>query len=189
MWELRFVGLLAPRPRQHRMLHPKLRLTAQKKSNRKRKRSNAFSSVTPVFLFVIAPALRGAHNGSGPATARAWGRHQPPHESILTLFSKIISTRSYARKGIIWDATSHVAGGVGRAAPQNKSPTSKNLCASFPNILSCFFNVFCTFFMPVREQFGIKRPAFTWGHGGDASPHIQPHPLQTCAGLRLRCVR
>ena len=62
---------------------------------------------------------------------------------------------------------------MGRAAPQNKDSTSKNLCASFPNILSCFFNVFCTFFMPVRAEFGIKRPAFTWGHGSDASPHIQ----------------
>ena len=61
------------------------------KSNRKRKRSNAFSSATPVFLFVIASALREAHDGSGPATAGAWGRHQPPHESILTLLSKIIS--------------------------------------------------------------------------------------------------
>ena len=79
----------------------------------------------------------------------------------------------YARKGIAWDATSHVAGGVGRAAPQNKTPTSKNLCASFPKLSKLFFNVFCTFFMPVRAQFGIKRPAFTRGHGGDASPHIQ----------------
>ena len=58
------------------------------KSNRKRKHSNAFSSATPVFLFIIALALREAHNGSAPATAGAWGRHQPPHESILTLLSK-----------------------------------------------------------------------------------------------------
>ena len=35
--------------------------------------------------------------------------------------------------------------------------------------------------MPVRAQFGIKRPAFTRGHGGGVSPHIQPHTLQTCA--------
>ena len=27
--------------------------------------------------------------------------------------------------------------------------------------------------MPARAEFGIKRPAFTWGHGGDASPHIR----------------
>ena len=88
MWGFCFVGLLAPRPRQHRMLHPKLRLTAQEKSNRKRKHSNAFSSATPVFLFKIVSALREAHSGSGPATAGAWGRHQPLHESILTLLSK-----------------------------------------------------------------------------------------------------
>ena len=62
------------------------------KSNRKRKRNNAFSSVMPVFLFIIASALREAHDGSGPTTAGAWGRHQPPHESIRRLLSKIIST-------------------------------------------------------------------------------------------------
>ena len=32
MWGLWFVGLLAPRPRQHGMLHPQLRLTAQEKA-------------------------------------------------------------------------------------------------------------------------------------------------------------
>ena len=73
-------------------------------------------------LCECAQVLREAHDGSGPATAGAWRRHQPPHESTLALFSKIISPRSYARKGITWDATSTVAGGVGRAAPQSKSP-------------------------------------------------------------------
>ena len=61
----------------------------------------------------------------------------------------------------------------GEQPHKTKPQHPKNLCASFPNILSCFFNVFCTFFMPVRAQFGIKRPAFTWGHGGDAGPHIR----------------
>ena len=56
-------------------------------------------------------------------------------QAVFQLFLHLF----YARKGITWDATSHVAGGVGRAAPQNKAPTSKNLYASFPNILSCFF--------------------------------------------------
>ena len=88
MWGFYFVGLLAPHPRQHGMLHPKLRLAAQEKAIEKENTSNAFSSATPVFLFIIALALREAHNGSGPATAGAWGRHQPPHESILTLLSK-----------------------------------------------------------------------------------------------------
>ena len=36
MWGLRFVGLLAPRPRQHGMLHPKLRLTAQEKATKRK---------------------------------------------------------------------------------------------------------------------------------------------------------
>ena len=35
MWGIYFVGLLAPRPRQHGMLHPKLRLAAQEKSKEK----------------------------------------------------------------------------------------------------------------------------------------------------------
>ena len=38
-----FVGLLAPRPRQHGMLHPKLRLAAQEKSNEKKIFCSAFS--------------------------------------------------------------------------------------------------------------------------------------------------
>ena len=33
--------------------------------------------------------------------------------------------------------------------------------------------------MPEGASFGIKRPAFTRGHGGGAGPHIQLHPLQT----------
>ena len=37
---------------------PNCALRRRKKSNRKRKRSNAFSSATPVFLFKIASALR-----------------------------------------------------------------------------------------------------------------------------------
>ena len=88
MWGFCFVGRLAPRPWQQWMLHPKLRLRAQEKSNRKRKHSNAFSSATPVFLFIIASALREAHDGSGSATAGAWGRHQPPYSKISALFSK-----------------------------------------------------------------------------------------------------
>ena len=55
-------------------------------------------------------------------------------------------------------------GGVGRAAPQNKH----------------------THFYARKAQFGIKRPAFTRGHGGDASPHIRPHTLQTCGGFYFR---
>ena len=77
----------------------------------------------------------------------------------------------------IWDATSYVAGGVGRAVPQTKAPTPKNLCANFPNIPRYFFSIFCTFFMPERASFGIKRPAFTRGYGGGASPHIRTEPL------------
>ena len=44
MWGLCFVGLLAPRPRQHGMLHPKLRLTAQEKSNRKENAATHFQA-------------------------------------------------------------------------------------------------------------------------------------------------
>ena len=43
MWGICFVGLLAPRPRQQWMLHPKLRLKAQEKSNEKKIFCSAFS--------------------------------------------------------------------------------------------------------------------------------------------------
>ena len=39
-----FVGLLAPRPRQHGMLHPKLRLAAQEKSNKKENAATHFQA-------------------------------------------------------------------------------------------------------------------------------------------------
>ena len=98
------------------------------KSNRKRKRNNAFSSVMPVFLFVIASALREAHDGSGPATAGAWGRHQPPHPKTSASFSK--RNRLCFIKQFPLDFMPARASlgmqhpmlpwGVGRAAPQNK---------------------------------------------------------------------
>ena len=47
--------------------------------------------------------------------------------------------------------------------------------------LHCFLKSSPLDLMPERAQFGIKRPAFTRGHGGGVSPHIQPHTLQTCA--------
>ena len=146
------------------------------RSNRKRKHSNAFSSATPVFRFKIVSALRGAHNGSGPATAGVWGRRKPPYPNrILCKTAKPLCPKGH-RLG----CTSHVAGGVGRAAPQNKPPTFKNLCASFPNILSCFFNVFCTFFMPARASLGMQHPMLpgVWGE--------QPHKMNTRISTRAR---
>ena len=44
MWSLCFVGLLAPRPRQHGMLHPKLRLTAQEKAIEKENTATHFQA-------------------------------------------------------------------------------------------------------------------------------------------------
>ena len=40
-----------------------------------------------------------------------------------------------APQGAIWDATSHVAGGVGRAAPQIEAPTSKKPLYRFLNVI------------------------------------------------------
>ena len=40
-------------------------------------------------------------------------------------------------------------------------------------LLHCFLKSYPPGFMPERASFGIKRPVFTWGHGGDASPHIR----------------
>ena len=83
------------------------------------------------------------------------GGISPHMKAFLHRFLNVIGSvsknhlhRVYARKGILWDATSHVAGGVGRAAPQNKH----------------------THFYARKAQFGIKRPAFTRGHEGNVSP-------------------
>ena len=152
MWGLRFVGLLAPRPRQHGMLHPKLRLTAQKKSNEKKIFCSVFSQkICASFMperasfGIKRPAFTRGHGGGAsphirrPSTnvrkscaERTMGVALPlpgcgggisPHiQKSLRYFLKIISTRSYARKSILWDTTSTVARGVRRATLQNKSP-------------------------------------------------------------------
>ena len=187
------MGLLAPHPRQHGMLHPKLRLTAQEKSNRKRKRNNAFSSVTPVFLFVIASALRGAHRGSGPATAGVWGRHQPPHPKTSAPFSKRnrgcfirnlrrilcpkgrnLGLNALRLRGGMGAAQAPISephplqtreafllkrapcgmqhpmlpGAWGEQSHKPKPPTSKNLCANFPNIPRYFSAFSAPFLCP-----------------------------------------
>ena len=146
MWSLCFVGLLAPRPRQHGMLHPKLRLTAQEKSNRKRKRSNAFSSATPVFLFKIASALREAHNGSGPATAGAWGRHQPPHRKNLCAGSPNFPSCFSAFFAPFLCPQGHHLGcnilccrGRGVSSPTNQSPSMKASECRFLKIIFAGF--------------------------------------------------
>ena len=108
-----------------------------------------------------AQVLRGAHGGSGPATAGVWGRHQPPHSKTSALFSKIISAGFMPARASHGMQHPMLPGGVGRAAPQNKH----------------------THFYARKAQFGIKRPAFTRGHGGGVSPHIQPHTLQTWADV------
>ena len=60
-----------------------------------------------------------------------------------------------------WDVASQIAShGVGKK--QRKE-----------NILLRLFTKNMRKFYARRAEFGIKRPAFTWGHGGDASPHIQ----------------
>ncbi len=40
--------------------------------------------------------------------------------------------------------------------------------------------------MPEGASFGIKRPAFTRGSGGGASPHIQLHPCKPAKSLCLK---
>ena len=44
MWGICFVGLLAPHPRQHRMLHPKLLLAAQEKAIEKENTATHFQA-------------------------------------------------------------------------------------------------------------------------------------------------
>ena len=63
-----------------------------------------------------------------PAFTRGHGDGASPH--IRT--TPLTNPRSlYAQKSILWDATSYVTGDVGRAVPQTKAPTPKNLCAVF----------------------------------------------------------
>ena len=63
-----------------------------------------------------------------PAFTRGHGGGVSPHIRTASL----ANPRSlYAHEGTLWDATSYVAGGVGRAVPQTKAPTSKHLCAVF----------------------------------------------------------
>ena len=77
------VGLLAPRPRQHGMLHPKLRLTAQEKSNRKRKHSNAFSSATPIFPLQNCISIARSAQWEWPCHCRGVGAASAPTSKNL----------------------------------------------------------------------------------------------------------
>ena len=79
----------------------------------------------------------------------------------------------------IWDATSYVAGGVGRAAPQTKAPTSKHLCANFPNIPRCFSMFFAPFLCPKGHRLGLNALRLRGGMGAAQAPISEPHPLQT----------
>ena len=111
MWGLCFVGLLAPRPRQHGMLHPKLRLTAQEKSNRKENiLLRLFTKNMRKFY-----ARRASFGIKRSAFTWGYGGGASPH---IRTASPAKPRSLYAQKSTLWDATFPVAEGVGRAAPQ-----------------------------------------------------------------------
>ena len=67
----------------------------------------------------------------------------------------------------------HCCRGRGASSPTKQSPQIQKPLRQFSKHFKQFFSVFCTCFMPARASFGIKRPAFTRGHGGGVSPHIR----------------
>ena len=116
MWEIYFVGLLAPHPRQHGMLHPKLRLTAQEKSNEKKIFCSAFSqkicaSFMPEGQNLELNALR-LRGGMGATQA-------PIYNDPLRMCVSLARSAQ-------WEWPCHCRG-VGAAS----APTSKNLYAIF----------------------------------------------------------
>ena len=68
--------------------------------------------------------------------------------------------------------------------PHKINPSHPKTSASFSksNRL-CFIKQSLLDFMPARASFGIKRPAFTWGHGGLHRPHIR----RRFANVRKSC--
>ena len=98
-----FVGLLALRPRQHGMLHPKLRLTAQEKAIEKENTATHFQTQ---HLFSASKLYRHCAKRTVGVALPLPGRGDgiSPHIKVfLRCFLKIISVGFYARKGIIWD--------------------------------------------------------------------------------------
>ena len=114
-----------------------------------------------------------------PAFTRGHGGGVSPH---IRSVSPASPRSLYARKGIAWDATSHVAGGVGRAAPQTKAPTSKNLYASFPNISSSFSAFSTPVLCPQGHHLGLNALRLRGGMRAARAP-IYNDPLRMCASL------
>ena len=61
-------------------------------------------------------------------------------------------------------------GAWGEQPHKSKPPHSKISALFSKRNRFCFIKQFPPGFMPIRASFGIKRPAFTWGCGGGASP-------------------
>ena len=117
-----------------------------------------------------AQVLRGAHGGSGPATAGVWGRHQPPHSKTSALFSKIISAGFMPARASLGMQHPMLPGAWGEQPHKAKTPYESILASFSKRNRLCFIKQFPLDFMPVRAEFGIKRPAFTWGCGDGVSP-------------------
>ena len=141
MWELRFVGLLAPRPRQHGMLHPKLRLTAQEEAIEKENTATHFQAQ---HLFSASKLYRHcAERTMGVALPLpGCGGDASPH---IRTASSAKPRSLYAQKGIVWDAHPMLPGAWGEQPHKTNPPHSKT---SAP-VSQTFQAVFSAFSAPV----------------------------------------
>ncbi len=170
MWGFWFVELLAPRPRQHGMLHSKLRLTAQEKAIEKENTATHFQaqhlfSASKLYQHCakrtmgVALPLPGRGGGISPhmkALLHCFLKSSP--QDLMPL--RVSFGMQHPMLPRAWGEQPHKA----------KTPYESILASFSKRNRLCFIKQLPLGFMPVRASFGIKRPAFTWGSGGGASP-------------------
>ena len=134
----------------------------------------------PTTLYECAQVLREAHDGSGPATAGVWGRHQPPHESILAPFSKcnrLCFIKSYP-PGFMPERASlgmqHpvLPGAWGEQPHKSKPPHPKPSTLFSKNHLH---KILC----PRGHHLGLNALRLRGGMGAAQAPISEAYPLQT----------
>ena len=83
----------------------------------------------------------------------------------------------------MWGCSPHAPGNSGCCIPNCASRRRKK--AKKRKYFAPPFHKKYAQFYARRASFGIKRPAFTRGHGGGVSPHIQLHTSQICVTFML----
>ena len=96
-----------------------------------------------------------------------------PHMKAFVGYFLKSSPQSLCPKGHRVGCNIPCCRGRGASSPTNQSPHIQKPLRQFSKHFKQFFSVFYTCFMPARASFGIKRSAFTRGHGGGVSPNIQ----------------